>query len=691
MISTSADGARSVFATDLDGDGDTDVLSASLYDNKIAWYESDGGSPPAFTERVISTTADGAWSVFATDVDGDGDTDVLSASYYDDKIAWYENTGPRCGDGVADPDEQCDDGFTDDCGTCNVDCTGPGTGSTCGDGVLCPEFEECDRGIGCTDCLCDADFEPTAPLSLDCQPTCGNSRLDPGEECDGMNDAACPGACLSDCTCGPFCGDGSIDPGEECDDGGESATCDTDCTVAECGDGTLNVTAGEECNGGLGCTDCLCDADFEPTAPPSLDCYQPAVFSMKAVRLNPTCTAGRVGLICGGDRQCDTGPPPTFDGQCGGDITPTNTVSAEPGDIIVAEVFGSNWSPDGQRLRAYQFSIDEEGFTSGCGTILPYGWDGPPPTDVWCETDANCPAGMWCDTDWGECNPAECMSDADCPPEWPVCQVVQTCTGPNHDPKRVAFVDEFRLDELDWVFMGCEVLGAIDASAIGYRYGWLLGPGQLGCAPTYTVPKYFGTLTLVVPEDACGTFTIPLLSSPDSAMNDIDGSPIEPIKTEPLTITICGDGMVEGVEACDNGLGNSDTQPDACRTTCVLASCGDGVVDTGEECDGMDDTACPGACLNDCTCCPFCGDGACDPGEDSCNCPDDCGTPPLSEVLGATCADGTDNDCDGLTDSADLDCAGAIPTVSVWGLISLVLLLLAGSKIYFGRRRAVTA
>jgi hypothetical protein len=33
-----------------------------------------------FTEHVISTTADGATSVFATDVDGDGDVDVLSTA-----------------------------------------------------------------------------------------------------------------------------------------------------------------------------------------------------------------------------------------------------------------------------------------------------------------------------------------------------------------------------------------------------------------------------------------------------------------------------------------------------------------------------------------------------------------------------------------------------------------------------------
>ena len=83
--------ARSVFAADVDGDGDIDVLSASRYDDKIAWYENDGSE--TFTAHTITTTADEAFSVFAADVDGDGDMDVLSASINDDKIAWYENDG----------------------------------------------------------------------------------------------------------------------------------------------------------------------------------------------------------------------------------------------------------------------------------------------------------------------------------------------------------------------------------------------------------------------------------------------------------------------------------------------------------------------------------------------------------------------------------------------------------------------
>jgi hypothetical protein len=98
VISTAALSARSVYATDLDGDGDMDVLSASYADNKIAWYENTDGDGTFGAQQVISTAALGAISVYATDIDGDGDMDVLSASVGDDKIAWYKNDllQPQC-------------------------------------------------------------------------------------------------------------------------------------------------------------------------------------------------------------------------------------------------------------------------------------------------------------------------------------------------------------------------------------------------------------------------------------------------------------------------------------------------------------------------------------------------------------------------------------------------------------------
>ncbi|MDP3939229.1 MAG: VCBS repeat-containing protein, partial [Deltaproteobacteria bacterium] len=96
-ISTAASGATSVHAADLDGDGDLDALSASASDNKIAWYANTDGAGTFGTQQVISTSASGATSVVAADVDKDGDLDVLSASAGDNKIAWYEN---RLTDGV---------------------------------------------------------------------------------------------------------------------------------------------------------------------------------------------------------------------------------------------------------------------------------------------------------------------------------------------------------------------------------------------------------------------------------------------------------------------------------------------------------------------------------------------------------------------------------------------------------------
>ena len=96
-IATSADGAYDVHVADMDGDGDLDIISASSNDDTIAWYENDGAADPSWSAVDIATSADGAVDVHVADMDGDGDLDIVSASVFDDAIAWYEN------DGAADP------------------------------------------------------------------------------------------------------------------------------------------------------------------------------------------------------------------------------------------------------------------------------------------------------------------------------------------------------------------------------------------------------------------------------------------------------------------------------------------------------------------------------------------------------------------------------------------------------------
>ncbi len=81
--------------------------------------------------------------------------------------------------------------------------------------------------------------------------------------------------------------------------------------------------------------------------------------------------------------------------------------------------------------------------------------------------------------------------------------------------------------------------------------------------------------------------------------------------------SMCGDGYVDpsAGEECDDAALNSDSTPNACRTTCRAASCGDGVVDDGKEvCDDSNVVSADG-CRADCKKIEVCGDAEVDAGE----------------------------------------------------------------------------
>jgi len=98
----------SVHATDVDGDGDTDVLGAAFGGDEISWWENTLGDGTEWIERIIAPFFEGAISVWAADVDGDGDNDVLGAAWFDNAITWWENT---LGDGTAWAEHVIDDDF----------------------------------------------------------------------------------------------------------------------------------------------------------------------------------------------------------------------------------------------------------------------------------------------------------------------------------------------------------------------------------------------------------------------------------------------------------------------------------------------------------------------------------------------------------------------------------------------------
>lgn len=75
---------------DVDGDGDLDIVVASFEEGRILWFENRGegsfGSPQILTDDIPEVL-----SVDVADIDADGDPEVLAASQAGDVVVWYEN------------------------------------------------------------------------------------------------------------------------------------------------------------------------------------------------------------------------------------------------------------------------------------------------------------------------------------------------------------------------------------------------------------------------------------------------------------------------------------------------------------------------------------------------------------------------------------------------------------------------
>jgi cysteine-rich repeat protein len=89
---------------------------------------------------------------------------------------------------------------------------------------------------------------------------------------------------------------------------------------------------------------------------------------------------------------------------------------------------------------------------------------------------------------------------------------------------------------------------------------------------------------------------------------------------------VCGNGVVEGDEECDDGNNyNGDGCDEDCNIEYEPSYCGDGILDEGEECDDGNNNNFD-ECRNNCKL-PYCGDGICDYNENEISCPEDCYTP----------------------------------------------------------------
>ncbi len=100
-INADMGGCRYAFPADMDGDGDIDVVASETHTStpyKLAWFENDG-SGGGWDIHIISAYYALIWCAYPSDLDNDGDMDVVGSNLAISKqgLEWWRND-----DGVGD-------------------------------------------------------------------------------------------------------------------------------------------------------------------------------------------------------------------------------------------------------------------------------------------------------------------------------------------------------------------------------------------------------------------------------------------------------------------------------------------------------------------------------------------------------------------------------------------------------------
>jgi len=536
-----------------------------------------------------------------------GVTDDASVMDQDADVETDAEVVGLCGDGILDPNEDCDDGNHSDDDECLTTCTW-----ACGDGIV-NAIEICDTAIaagqpGACPAGCDDSDECTTDtlVGSECQAECVHGDITVCNDGDGCCPPGCDGTTDDDCNA--QCDNGVIESGEtcdpisscptDCDDSndcttdvmtGAAATCDAVCTntpITTCasGDGCCptgcNEVTDSDCNPacGNGVVESgeTCDppSSCPTTCDDSNDCTADQLTGAAAT-CNVACTNTAITLCTGGDGCCPSGCDSTSDSDC----------SVICGNGIIEA--GETCDPPASCPTTCDDSND-------CTTDV---LTGAPAT---CDAACSNTAITGCFNNDG-CCPAGCNStnDNDCSISCGngVVESGETCDPPSSCPTSCDDSDDCTTDLMTGAPATCNV----------------------SCTNT--------AVTSCSNNDGC---------CPAGCFETTDND----------CTAFCGNGVVESGETCD--------PPGSCPTTCddsndctadlmtgAPATCDVTCANTPITACANGDGCCPAGCdaTSDTDCNPICGNSVVEPGE-TCDPPSSCPT---------TCDDSDDCTADLMT------------------------------------------
>lgn len=306
--------------------------------------------------------------------------------------------GIRCGNGLTEPGEECDDGNTSDTDACLTTCRN----AACGDGFVWEGAEDCE-GTATRPCTTTCGTIG-AETCVDCH--WAGTCTPPEDVCNGLDDD-CVGGCDSGFTCCRGATEGCTVCG-----GDGTRTCKDDCT------GWFPCARTEECNGCDDDADTNTDEDFTCRLGSTRTCTVCGALGTQPCLPDctgwGTCARAEVCNGCDddGDTNCDNG----FDCCRGATLACSNSCGVA--GTTVCDDFCSRSGSCCATTEVCGNTCDDD-----CDGSVDEGCGGAPVVGSPCMAETDCTGGgLVCNQAWGICVVRDCAGKPDFTP----CERVDT-------------------------------------------------------------------------------------------------------------------------------------------------------------------------------------------------------------------------------------------------------------------------